>query len=658
MRLLRLELPSLLSVPVAALVCLVLFTAGGASPAFASAGSARDAGIAPPADTPYPGTIQLFVDATDNAQGIFRVRETIPVKPGELTLFYPQWIPGDHEPSGEIDKFAGLEITANGKRLMWHRYKYDVYAFRVDVPPSASQLDLKFEFLSPRSRDQGPIQMTNTMMDLTWHKVSLYPAGHYTRDITFQASMKLPEGWQFGTALAIQSQSGQTTVFKPTTYNTLVDSPVYAGKYFKRLDLNPSPAAGSPSAAPVHMDLVADAPKDLAVTPAELKGLRNLVVQAGLLFQSHHYHHYDFLFSLSDHMVRMGLEHHQSSEDGSRADYFTDYKHNWPDAGELLAHEYTHSWNGKFMRPADLWTPNLNVPMGDSLLWVYEGETQYWGFVLAARAGMWTPQQFRQAMAMVAAVYDRDRPGLQYRTVEDTTNDPTIAERGPLPYRNWQMSEEYYSAGQMMWLAADAKIRQLTGGRKSLNNFAADFYGVDNGSMVTRTYTFDDVVKALNHVAPYDWAKFLHSYINALNPPLDSGLAASGWKLVYTSKPNDFEKLIATHPTIQIAAFGIGLTIDKKGRILDVRWNGPAFAAGVGSGAKLVAVNDESYTPKVLNDAIEAAKGGNQPIKLLLKQWGHYRTVPVDYHGGLQYPHLVRITGAPDYLDQIITPIQ
>jgi predicted metalloprotease with PDZ domain len=620
--------------------------------ALAAAGSTADAHIPPPQDTPYPGTIQLHVDASDITQGIFRVHETIPVQAGELTLFYPQWIPGDHEPSGPIDKLAGLTITANGKPLAWTRYKYDVYAFKLDVPQGVSSIDVQFQYLSAGSRGQGPIEMTPDMLDLSWDEDSLYPAGYYTRDIKVVPSVTLPAGWKFGTALEVASQSGDTATFKPTTYNTLVDSPMYAGANFKRLDLNPGNKAGG---AAVHMDVVADAASDLTVTPEQLKGLQNVITQAHLLFQSHHYDHYDFLFSISDQLSGKGLEHHQSSEDGARADYFTKYKENWPTAGNLLAHEYTHSWNGKFRRPADLWTPNFNVPMGDSLLWVYEGQTQYWGYVLAARAGLWTPDQFRQAIAMVAANYDRNRPGFAWRSIEDTTNDPTIAERASLPYRNWQMSEEYYSAGQMTWLAVDAKIRALTHGKASLDTFAKDFFGVDDGSFVTKTYTFDDVVATLNKVAPYDWASFLKSYIDVLNPPLQNGLQASGWKLVYNDKPNDYAKLISARFHADIgAALGIGLTVGKDGQVSDVRWNGPAFKAGIGTGATVVAVNGHEYSADALKEAVVAAKGGNAPIELLLKQQGSYRTVAVDYHGGLQYPHLERVEGTPDYLDQII----
>ncbi|HET8764443.1 MAG TPA: peptidase M61, partial [Rhodanobacter sp.] len=540
---------------------------------------AADAHVAAPADTPYPGTIQIHVDATDLTQGIFRVKETIPVKAGELTLLYPTWIPGDHSPSGPIDMLAGLAITANGKPLAWKRDKYDVYAFKVDVPAGVAAIDVSFQYLSGRGADAF-VQMTNKMLSLEWNTVSLYPAGHYSRDITFAPSVTLPTGWQFGTALEKVSAAGGDISFKPTTYNTLVDSPIYAGKYFKRVDLDPGAKVA------VNLDVVADAPSDLVMTPAEVKAHQNLVTQAYKLFGSHHYNHYDFLFSLSKQLSGNGLEHHQSSEDGAEPDYFTDWAGSAP-GRDLLAHEYTHSWNGKFRRPADLWTPNFNVPMGDSLLWVYEGQTQYWGYVLTARAGLWTPEQFRDALAMTAANYDLNRPGFQWRTLEDTTNDPTAAHRAMLPYRSWQMSEEYYSGGQMMWLAADAKIRALTHDQKSLDTFAQDFFGVDDGSFITRTYTFDDIVAALNGVVKYDWAGFLDRYVRQLNPPLQHGLAASGWKLVYTDQASAYQKqydAASESPRhIYNFTYSIGLTLTKDGEINDVRWNGPAFKAGIGS---------------------------------------------------------------------------
>ena len=601
-----------------------------------------------PRDTPYPGTLALHVDASDTRQGIFRVRETIPVQAGPLTLLYPEWIPGNHSPSGPIAMLAGLKLSANGKPVAWTRDKYDVYAFHLDVPAGASRLDAEFQYLSPRD---GGYEMTDRMLMLEWDKLSLYPAGHYTRDIRIEPSVSLPQGWRFGSALDAASTSAAGTTFKPVTYNTLVDSPIYAGRYFKRVDLNPG------GAAPVHLDIVADAPKYLAMTPEQLALHRALVTQALKLFGSHHYDHYDFLFSLSDVLAGNGLEHHQSSENGMDADYFTAWADDAP-GRDLLAHEYVHSWNGKFRRPADLWTPNFNVPMGDSLLWVYEGQTQYWGYVLTARAGLWTPQQFRDALAMTAANYERNRPGFQWRTLEDTTNDPTAAHRSALPYRSWQMSEEYYSGGQMMWLAVDAKLRALTHDKRSLDDFAKAFFGVDDGSFVTRTYTFDDIVAALNGVAPFDWAGFLKARVDTVNPPLLDGLAAAGWKLVYTDQPSAYEKQYDSRPEssrhLYNFAWSIGLTLTRRGEINDVRWGGPAFKAGVSTGATVVAVNGKAYSSEALKEAIAAAKAEPAPIRLLLKFQGNLETVPVDYHGGLQYPHLQRIAGTPDYLDQII----
>ncbi|WP_426700075.1 M61 family metallopeptidase [Rhodanobacter sp. Col0626] len=630
-------------------VLVVVSIALAANAAYAQ--ETHSAQVPPPQDVPYPGTIAIHVDASDTSQGIFRVHETIPVQTGKLTLLYPQWIPGNHSPSGPINMLAGLDVSANGKPMKWKRDKYDVFVFHLDVPAGVSSIDVDFQYLSGRTGNDGSIEMTDRMLDLAWSEMALYPAGYFSRGITFAPSVTLPHGWQFGTALEKISQSSDTTTFKPVPFNTLVDSPMYAGRYFKRVDLNPG------GEAPVNLDIVADAPKYLEMTPEQVRAHRALVTQAVKLFGAHHYDHYDFLFSLSDQLSGNGLEHHQSSEDGMDADYFTAWADNAPNR-DLLAHEYVHSWNGKFRRAADLWTPNFNVPMGDSLMWVYEGQTQYWGFVLTARAGLWTPEQFRDALAMVAANYDRNRPGFDWRTLEDTTNDATAAHRSALPYRSWQMSEEYYSAGQMMWLAVDAKIRALTHDGKSLDNFAQAFFGVDNGSFVTKTYTFDDVVAALDGVAKYDWATFLHSRVDARRPPLLDGVAASGWKLVYTDKQSAYEKEYESRPESSRHMFNfawsIGLTINKQGQVNDVRWNGPAFKARVSTGATLVAVNGQTYTSDVLKDAITAARDSKSPIQLLLKYQGEYRNVPVDYHGGLQYPHLVRVEGTPDYLSRIM----
>jgi predicted metalloprotease with PDZ domain len=603
-----------------------------------------------PSDAEYPGLLKLAVDATDLDHRVFRVHEEIPVEAGPLTLFYPQWLPGNHSPRGSVDKIAGLTFSAGGKPLAWTRDSSDVYAFHLDVPAGTTTLVAEFDFLSPQDSVQGRVVMTPDMLNLQWNTVLLYPAGHAASRIEIAPSAKLPQGWQLGTALdeAAPRTADNVVAFKPVSLETLVDSPIFAGRHFKRVDLAPG------AKTPVHLDIVADEPKDLEITPDQLKAHRALVDEAGKLFGSQHYDHYDLLFALSDQLSHIGLEHHRSSENGTAPGYFSAWNAEMP-SRDLLAHEYTHSWNGKFRRPADLATPNYNVPMGDSLLWVYEGQTQYWGFVLAARSGLWNAAQAHDAIALVASRYADDRPGFGWRNVQDTTNDPVAAARRPLAYRNYQMSEDYYSAGQLIWLAVDAKLRSLSGERRSLDDFARAFFGIDDGKWNVVPYTFDDVVAALDKIARYDWAPFLRQRLDAHAPPLD-GLAAAGWKLVYTDQPSDFQKTLQTQRKSADFSASIGLTISlKDSKISDVRWDGPAFRAGIASGATLVAVQGRDFSIDRLNEAIAAAAKG-APLDLLVHSGDSYRTFRIDYRGGLKYPHLERIAGTPDRLGAILAP--
>ncbi len=605
--------------------------------------------IPAPRDVPYSGTIGLSVDATDLSRHIFRVHETIPVaSPGALTLLYPEWLPGEHSAGGPIDKFAGLVVRAGGKKIAWTRDPVHVYAFHVEVPTGVKALDVEFQYLSPVAKDEGRIVMTPSMLNVEWNAVVLYPAGYFSRRIMVDPSVKLPAGWKLGTALETASSAADITHFKPVALNNLVDSPIYAGKYFLREDLDPG------AKVPAHLDIVADRLDLLQITPEELAAHRALVQQAYKLFGSHHYDHYDFLLSLSDKMGGQGLEHHQSSEDGTIPAYFTEWDSTAP-ARDLLAHEYTHSWNGKFRRPADLWTPNFNVPMRDSLLWVYEGQTQYWGFVLAARAGLWTRQQALDAFALTAATYDH-HVGHEWRPLEDTTNDPIIAHRAPIPWRNYQMSEDYYSMGQLTWLDADTLIRKLSGGTRSLDGFAKAFFGVDNGSYVTHTYTFDDVVKTLNAVQPYDWAKFLHEHLDvpAKGAPLD-GLSRGGYRLVYTDSESAFEKGNEKIRKYTDFSFSLGFTVGKDDELTSVQWGSPAFAAELTAGTKLVALNSDAYDNDNLKAAIRWAETHKETITLLVEQNKHFRTVSIDYHGGLRYPHLEGTASGPHSLDAILT---
>lgn len=608
-----------------------------------------------PKDIAYPyGTLKIHVDASDIGHRIFNVHETVPVKPGSsIYLLYPAWIPGNHSPTGPIDKVAGLEIKANGKTLAWQRDKYNVYAFKVDVPEGADSLDVRFQYLSAQDRSEGPIIMTPEMLDLSWNIVSLYPAGYDADRINTVPSVTLPAGWKFGSALEVASHDGDTWTFKPIDYMNLVDSPIYAGKHFKRLDIS------SRNSPPVHVDIVADAPKDLAVSDAALKVLKNIVVQMDRLYGAFHFDHYDFLLSLSDKMSGKGLEHHRSSEDGASPDYFTDWNQTTP--RDLLTHEFNHSWNGKYRRPADLSTPNFNVPMGDSLLWVYEGQTQFWGNVVAVRAGLENKDTGFAKLAMVAATYDMNRPAFRtWRNIQDTTNDPVIAQRAPLPYRNYQGSEDYYSGGQLIWLAVDGKLRSLSHDKHSLDDFAHAFYGMHPGAWDINTYTFDDVVATLDKIEPYDWAGFLRQRLDG-HGNLAEALKAEGWQLVYRNEESKAAKAIMAslkkrYPKYEGGAdftYSVGFSGNSKGELRDVRWDSPAFKAGLAPGMIIVAVNGTDFSADAMKQAIKDAADSKQPIKLLVKDFDHYKTLEVDYHDGLKYPDLERIKGTPDYLSEL-----
>ena len=601
--------------------------------------------IPAPLDTPYPGTITLAVDATNVNDRMVSVHETLPVAPGKLILLYPEWFPGHHAQSQAIMSLAGLVVTANGKRVPWVRDRVSVRAFHVDVPPGAKTLDVDFQFLASMDTKSGRI--ASRIADLQWFCYVLYPAGHFSRQIHFAPSLRIPEGWKFATALDVTAQEGNLIHFKDTTLNTLVDSPVYAGVNFKRVDISSGPDN------PVYLDVFADMPADLEITPEELQSHKNMVIEAQKLFHSRHYDHYDFLFAVTDRFSSNGLEHHQSSEDSMHANYFTDWTATIGGA-DLLPHEYVHSWNGKFRRPADLWTPNFNVPMQNDLLWVYEGLTQYYGGVLAARSGMRTPEQARNLIAFTAVGYEI-RAGRSWRSLVDTTFDPILGGFSGKPWYSWQRGAEYYAESSLIWLDADTKIRELSSDKKSLDDFARLFFGIDNGSYITKTYTYDDIVSSLNSVQPYDWNTFLRTRIYNVAPQVpEDGITRGGYRIVYDDEVPDWVK----HGDSRGASFStsLGFHVNETGNVDDVIWDGLAFKAGMTPDMHLEAVNDQKYTVSGLREAIVSAEKNKTPIKLLLKRGDDFLTVSMDYHDGLRIPHLQRVEGVPARLDAILAP--
>lgn len=599
-----------------------------------------------PRDVAYPGVIRLDVDATDTQRRIWRVRETIPVaQSGRVTLLYPQWLPGKHAPRGQVDKLAGLTITAGGRVIPWVRDPVDVYAFHIDVPAGVGEIVAEFQFLTPTAPNQGRVMATPEMLNLQWEAVALYPAGYFSRRIMVEPSVRLPANWGYGVALDAVGNEGGVARFKPVDFETLVDSPMFAGRHFRRYDLDPG------AKYPVRLNVVADTADELAADPKVLEKHRNLVKQADRLFGSRPFDRYDFLLAISSRLGGIGLEHHRSSENQVEPGYFTDFDKAVADRN-LLAHEYTHSWDGKSRRPAELWTPNYNVPMRGQLLWVYEGQDQYWGYVLGGRSGLFSKEESLEALAATAATYET-RVGRRWRQMEDTGADPIISARRPQPWLTWQRSEDYYSEGQLIWLDADTLIRERSNGRRSLDDFARAFFGGKDGDYTARPYTFDDVVKALNDVEPYDWAQFLTVRVRdvAVKPPLD-GITRGGWKLVYTDKPTDYFRAIESANKQTNLTYSLGVVLNREGEVVSVLWDSPAFDAGLTVSTRIIAVDGIAYDAERLKAAITAAKDG-RPIQFLVKNGDHFQTIPISYRGGLRYPRLQRIPGAPDLLSEI-----
>jgi predicted metalloprotease with PDZ domain len=615
---------------------------------------AQAAAVAPiPAsqDVAYPGTLKVFVDATDTQQRVMRVRQTVPVsKAGDLVLVMPRWLPGKHAPRPQTDKIANIRFSAGGKPLTWLRDPVEVTAFHVAVPEGVSEVTAEFDFLTPMTTAAGRVVMTDVLANLQWENLSMYPAGFYTSRIVTELTLKLPQGWKHASALDMASEGADGTItFKPLPYNDFIDSPMFAGKYSRQIDLAPG------ATVPVRLNVFADKPGDLAATDEQIAIHRRLVSQSVKLFKSQHYNHYDFLLHLSEELGDIGLEHHRSSENGHESNYFTDWTNEYV-GRDLLAHEFTHSWDGKFRWGADSHKPDFLQPMENSLLWVYEGQTQYWGYMLSARAGLYTPDMTKEALALTAALYD-NYAGSKWRPVLDTTNDPIISARAPKNWLSQQRNEDYYSVGLLVWLDADTLIREKTGNKKSLDDFASAFFGIKDGSYVPETYTFEDVVSALNGVYAYDWAAFLKKRIaETSDGTFLDGLERGGYKLVYKDKPTNWYKAREKKLKIVDLSYSAGLSITTAtGEIASVFWDSPAFKAGLGQGMTVVAVNGEAFDADGLKNAVTAAsKTDGKPIELLIKRGKTYKTYTIDYKGGLRYPQLERIEGKPALLDAII----
>lgn len=591
---------------------------------------------------------QLSVDATDAPRNILHATVTIPVAPGPLTLVYPKWIPGNHRPTGPIQNMAGLHIKALGQELAWQRDLEDMYALHLQVPAGAKELQASFDTITYNGKRS---EASSKVLDLLWNQVVLYPQGATTDSVQVTAFVRLPEGWKFGTALLPTHASGNSAEFETVNLTRLVDSPLVAGQYYRRVQLS------APGERPIHViDMVAESEEDLQITDRDLLSYKQLVAETGKLFGARHYEKYHFLWILSDMTAHHGLEHHESSDNGSAEDVFDNpNSHNLE--ADLLPHEFVHSWNGKYRRPAGLLTPNYQQPMHGDLLWVYEGMTDYWGNILAARTGLRSPDQFRENLAYTAAMLDH-RAGRTWRPLQDTATSVQILFAGAPEWQNWRRSADYYPEGYLIWLEVDSLIRRQSGGKKSLNDFCRLFYGGPSGPPKVITYKFEDVVAALNQVMPYDWAKFLRERLDSksAHAPM-RGIENGGWKLIYNDQKNATMEAAEKEGESLDLSFSIGVIVTKKGEVRDVIPGMPAYAAGLAPGMKIIAVNGRKFSKDIIRLALRSGMHSEKPLALLCENAEYYDTHNVDYHGGEKYPHLVRVDGQPDVLTEIIKPM-
>src|SRR5579871_5349734 len=608
---------------------------------------------------PSPGTpvapaqpIRLAVDATHAPEKIISAQLQIPVLPGPLVLVYPKWIPGEHGPTGPIVDLTGVQFYANGQRLTWQRDLTDMFAFHLTVPAGASSVEVRLNLVlaaPPEGFSSGASSTTQLDM-LSWNQVLLYPPGKHSDDIQFTASLKLPADWHYGTALPVESEGNGLINFQTTSLTTLVDSPVLAGRHFRRIPLTPE--------GPIQhfIDMAADSEAALQMSPEVVNQYKRLIAETGALYGARHYKEYHFLLTLSDRVAHFGLEHHQSSDDrvGERTIIDDDER---MAAASLLPHEMTHSWNGKYRRPAGLATPDYQEPMKGDLLWVYEGLTEYLGNILTARSGLWTKQQFLDETAETAAALDHT-PGRSWRPLQDAADAAQVLYAAIQEFSNWRRGVDYYPEGFLIWLDTDTVIRQQTNGQKSINDFCRIFHGGQNTPPKVVTYTIDDIVNTLNQVAPYDWRKFLRERLDTYGPgaPL-GGITGGGWKLVYDENPSEVTKALERARHSVDVRFSLGLDLDERGALRDVIAGSVAANAGLAPGMELVAVNGRRFTTDLLREAIKAAKGSGPSIELLVVNGDYFKSYTLNYHDGEKYPHLVRDDSRPDILGEIIKPL-
>lgn len=603
---------------------------------------------AAPAAAGWTGTIE--VDATEAPRRIFHARLSLPASPGPLVLYYPKWIPGEHGPTGPVVDLVGLRFSAGGQTLPWRRDPVDMYAFHLTIPAGASAVEAQLDYLAPVAGGNFTAGSSNTsnLAVLSWHTVLLYPKGFPGEQLTYQAGLRLPVGWKQATSLQVASEAGGVVAYRPASMTELIDAPVLMGAHLVTVPLAESLGASH------RLDIASDSPSSLLLPPGFDDSYDRLVAEFHALFGARHYRSYRWLVALSDHVAHFGLEHHESSDNrmpeatlGSEALRL--------DLAGLLAHEFAHSWNAKYRRPVGLIDPDYHEPMQGEMLWVYEGLTQYLGFVLTPRSGLWSPDFFRERLAVLAANLDH-QVGRGWRPLADTAVSAQILFGSASEWRTWRRSADFYDESVLLWLEADAMIREKSGGKRSMDDFLRSFHGGESGPPQVVPYTYEDVVAGLRAVADLDWKAHFDRRLQEVGPraPL-AGLEAQGWRLVYDQRPNPALENREERNEYRDWLYSLGIQVDGEGRILDAVPEMPAAKAGIAPGMTLVAVDGLRFSGERLDAAIDRAQKDKQPIELLIENADAYRTVKVEYAGGRRYPHLERIEGRPDLLTRVIS---
>ncbi|GAC1407591.1 MAG: M61 family metallopeptidase [Candidatus Velthaea sp.] len=594
--------------------------------------------------------LTVDVDARDAARSILHTHLRVPAKAGAFTLHYPKWIPGEHMPSGPIANVASVVVRANGAIVPWRRDDVDGFAYHVEVPQGVTALDVRFDFLLGRGGNfSAGASSDPSLAVINWNQLVMLPEGYRSHDLQITPSITLPPGWRYGTALPGANRGGDAVHFGTVSIETLVDSPLAAGLHYRRFPLYDAHGATA------EIDAISDSEAALDWTPQTVAQYRNLVREALALYGARHWQHYHFLFTLSDNVTSFGLEHHESSDDRVPESSIVDPALREASAS-LLPHEFTHSWNGKFRRPAGLATPDFEHPMQDDLLWVYEGLTNYLGEVLSFRMGMRDPKDFPDELAATAANLDAES-GRATRSLADTAIFAPYLYNSPHFGFSARRGTDFYAEGTLMWLEADTIVRQQSRGGKSLDDFCRAFLGMRTTRPAVVPYSRADVIAALGRIAPYDWAGFFHDRLDIVTPASPrGGFTRGGYKLVYTARPSKWTTYAERRSKSINLAGSLGMTIGEDGVVGDIGEGTPAALAGIGYGMKVVALGGRMFSREALDAALRDNARSGGPLQVITDDQGVFTVRSVDYRGGPRYPHLVRVPGTVDLLVPIASP--